>query len=97
MEVHWVNWIGIGDGKLVHLTYEPQSGDAPDYHGQKFAYSMTTLIVNDDKRRIQHYQAIFGLINMSRKTLQHVTELHLRIDLSLSLMDQGGTHNPDVI
>ena len=48
----WVNCIGIANGTLFPLTYEPQSEDAPDYHGCKFAYLMITMIVNDDNKRI---------------------------------------------
>ena len=29
----FVNNIGVADGTLLPLTYEPQSEDAPDYHG----------------------------------------------------------------
>ena len=47
-----INCIGIANGTLFPLTYEPQSEDAPDYHGCKFAYLMTSLIVNDDIKRI---------------------------------------------
>jgi hypothetical protein len=55
----FVNCIGVADGTLSPLTYEPQSEDAPDYHGRKFAYSLSIMIVNDDKKKIRHYFAGF--------------------------------------
>jgi hypothetical protein len=54
-EFNWPNTIAIADGTLFPLTYEPQSEDAPDYSGRKFKYSLTVMIVNDDKRRIRYY------------------------------------------
>jgi hypothetical protein len=42
----FINCIALADGTLFPLTYEPQSRDAPDYHGQKFQYSMTTINKN---------------------------------------------------
>ena len=54
----WVNCIGIANGTLFQLTYKPQSEHAPDYHGHKFVYSLTTLM-NDDKKRIQYYLVRF--------------------------------------
>jgi hypothetical protein len=47
--ISWMNYISIGDGTLFLLTYEPQSGDALDYHGCKFQYSLCTIIVNHDQ------------------------------------------------
>lgn len=51
------NCIGIADGSLHPLAFEPETQDAPDYSGRKFAYSMSTLYVCDNKRRIRHYLA----------------------------------------
>jgi DDE superfamily endonuclease len=51
--------IGIIDGTLCPLACQPQTKDAPDYSGRKFAYSLSVLIVNDQKRRIRHYLAGF--------------------------------------
>jgi hypothetical protein len=53
------NCIGIIDGTLFPLYAEPQCEDAPDYSGRKFPYSISTLIINDHKRRIRHYLAGF--------------------------------------
>jgi hypothetical protein len=56
-EYHWPQTVGIADGTLFPLMYEPQSEDAPDYSGRKFKYSLTVMIVNDDNRRIRYYYA----------------------------------------
>jgi DDE superfamily endonuclease len=53
----WINCIGVVDGTLFPLTYAPQDDDAPDYHGRKFLYSLSTIIVNDDQKRIWYYLA----------------------------------------
>ena len=47
------------DGTLLPLALEPASDDAADYHGRKFPYSLTVLVINDDKRRIRAYLAGF--------------------------------------
>jgi len=43
------------DGTLLPLAFQPSSDDAADYHGRKFPYSLTVLVINDDKRRIRAY------------------------------------------
>ena len=53
----WINCIGVADGTLVPLTFAPQSEDAPDYHGGKHPYSMSVMIVNDDKKRVRMFHA----------------------------------------
>ena len=58
-DYYFVNNIGVADGTLLPLTYEPQSEDAPDYHGRKYAYSLSVMIVNDDNKKIRHYFAGF--------------------------------------
>jgi hypothetical protein len=55
----FINCIAVADGTLFPLTYEPESDDAPDYHGQKYQYSLMTMIVCDDKRMIWYYLAGF--------------------------------------
>jgi hypothetical protein len=52
---HFPNCAGMMDGTLLPLGFEPTSDDAADYHGRKFPYSLTVLIINDDKRRIRAY------------------------------------------
>jgi DDE superfamily endonuclease len=51
--------VGIADGTLFPLAFEPQTVDAPDYSGRKYGYSLSTMIICDHKRRIRHYLAGF--------------------------------------
>ena len=53
------NCIAVADGTLLPLMYEPQCVDAPDYHGRKFPYSLSVMIVNDDQRYIRYFLAGF--------------------------------------
>jgi len=50
----WPNCIGIMDGTLFPLAFEPETEDAPDYSGRKHAYSITCLIICDDQRLIRY-------------------------------------------
>ena len=49
------NCVSIMDGTLLPLGLAPSSDDLADYHGRKFLYSLTVLVINDDKRRIRAY------------------------------------------
>ena len=49
------NCIGIADGTLFPLALKPEKPDAPDYLGRKFGYSISTLVVCEDKQRIRYY------------------------------------------
>ena len=49
--------VGIVDGTLFPLTFQPSRIDAPDYSGRKHLYSLSTLIACDDQRRIRYYFA----------------------------------------
>ena len=51
--------VGIADGTLFPLAFEPQTVDAPDYSGRKYGYSLSTMVVCDHTRRIRHYLAGF--------------------------------------
>lgn len=51
--------VGVADGTLFPLAFEPQSDDAPDYSGRKHAYSLSTMIICDHTKRIRHYLAGF--------------------------------------
>jgi DDE superfamily endonuclease len=51
--------VGIADGTLFLLAFEPQSEDAPDYSGRKYGYLLSTMVICDHKRRIIHYLAGF--------------------------------------
>jgi DDE superfamily endonuclease len=58
-EFDFPHCVGIADGTLFPLAFEPQSVDAPDYSGRKYGYSLSTMIICDHKRRIRHYLAGF--------------------------------------
>jgi DDE superfamily endonuclease len=49
--------VGIVDGTLFPLAFEPETEDAPDCSGRKYGYSLSTVIFSDHKRRIIHYLA----------------------------------------
>jgi DDE superfamily endonuclease len=51
--------VAIVDGTLTPLAFEPETLDAPDYSGQKYGYSLSSVIFLDHKRRIRHYLAGF--------------------------------------
>ena len=51
--------MGIADGTLFPLAFEPQTEDAPDYSGRKYGYSLSTMVICDHTRRIRHYLAGF--------------------------------------
>jgi hypothetical protein len=55
----WVNCIGTVNGTLFPLTYAPRSNDASNYKGRKHIYTLTTMIVNDDKRKVRKYLSGF--------------------------------------
>ena len=39
--------VGLADGTLFPLAFEPQTEDAPDYSGRKYGYSLSTMIICD--------------------------------------------------
>jgi DDE superfamily endonuclease len=47
--------VGIADGTLFPLAFEPQTEDAPDYSSRKYGYSISTMIICDHRRKIQYY------------------------------------------
>jgi hypothetical protein len=49
------NCVGVIDGTLFPLTFEPQTEDAPDYKGRKHGYTLSYLIVCDHRRLITYY------------------------------------------
>lgn len=53
------NCVGQADGTLVELVFAPQTPDAPDYHGRKMKWSLTLLIVGDDRRFVRYYLSGF--------------------------------------
>lgn len=50
------NCVGIIDGTLFPLAFRPQTEDAPDYKGRKYSYSISGIIVCDDRRYIRYYE-----------------------------------------
>ena len=55
----WLNVIGIADGTLLPLTTCPRTIDSPDYKGRKGQYTISTLFINDDKKRVRYYLSGF--------------------------------------
>ena len=53
------NGFAVMDGTLLELAFTPRSDDFSDYHGRKFQYSLTVLVVNNDKREIIYYLSGF--------------------------------------
>ncbi|KAG7339863.1 DDE superfamily endonuclease [Nitzschia inconspicua] len=49
--------VAIADGTLFPLATEPQTEDSPDYNGRKHAFSLSTMIVCDHRRKIRYYLA----------------------------------------
>lgn len=53
------NCIAVANGTLLPLLDEPQTFDAPDYHEQKFPYSLSDVLVNNDQWYIRYYLSGF--------------------------------------
>jgi len=51
------NVVGIADGTLFPLAFEPETEDAPDYKGRKHTYTLTVMIVCDHNRKIRLYHS----------------------------------------
>ena len=51
------NLVAVADGTLFPLAFKPQRIDYPDFHGRKHLYSLSTLIVNDDRRKVRYFLA----------------------------------------
>jgi len=51
--------VGIADGTLFPLAFEPDSEDAPDYSGRKHGYSLTVMIICDLNKKIRYYLASY--------------------------------------
>jgi hypothetical protein len=101
IKFEWYFCIAVADGTLFPLTYEPQSDDAPDYHGRKFAYSISTMIVNDDQKKIRYYLSGFpGCAHdnrvYSKTDLAQSPHLFFGDDYYL-LADSAITNSPTVV
>jgi hypothetical protein len=55
MEFNLPNCVGVMDGTLFPLAFQPETEDAADCHGRKFQWSLACLVVSDKKRRIRWY------------------------------------------
>ena len=85
----WPNCIGIMDGTLFPLAFEPETEDAPDYSGRKHAYSITCLIICDDERLIRyalcgwpgntHDERVFRNSKISKMPEQYLSQLQYLI------------------
>jgi hypothetical protein len=51
------NCVGIADGTLLPLAFRPSTDDYADYKGRKMLYTLTMLVVNDDRRKIRYFNA----------------------------------------
>jgi hypothetical protein len=51
------NCVGVADGTLLPLAFRPSTEDYADYKGRKMHYTLTMLVVNDDKRKIRYFNA----------------------------------------
>ena len=49
------NCVGIIDGTMFPLGFEPETDDSGDYNGRKYKYSLTFLICCDHRRLITYY------------------------------------------
>jgi len=49
--------VGIADGTLFPLAFEPDSEDAPDCSGRKYVYSLMVMIICDVNKKICYYLA----------------------------------------
>ena len=37
----WPNCVGVADGTLLPLAFQPETENYPEYHGQKYLYSLS--------------------------------------------------------
>jgi len=53
------NCVSLMDGTLANLAITPRSSDKSDYKGRKYGYTLTIMVINDDKRVIRAYLSGF--------------------------------------
>ena len=53
------NGFVLMDGTLLEFVFCPTSNDCSNYHGRKFQYLLTVLVINNDKREIIYYMSGF--------------------------------------
>jgi len=49
--------VGIADGTLFPLAFEPETEDAPDCKGRKHTCTLTVMIICDCDRKIRYYHS----------------------------------------
>ena len=74
------NLVGVADGTLFPLAFKPSRKDASDFHGRKHLYSLSTLIINDDKKRIRYFNAGWAGCSHDDRILEN-TELRKKVDI----------------
>jgi hypothetical protein len=52
------NCIGVADGTLLPLAFQPSMEDYADYQSRKILYTLTMLVVNDDQWHIRYFNAV---------------------------------------
>ena len=55
----FIHCVGIADGTLFLLDFEPKVVDVPDYSGHKYEYLLSTMVICDHTKSIRHYLAGF--------------------------------------
>ena len=61
------NCIGIADGTLLGLYAKPAQEDFSDFYGRKGNYTITCMVICDDKKRIRYYNASWpGCVHKER-------------------------------
>ena len=70
---HLQNCIGLMDGILLPLALEPASDDAANYY-RRSSFSLTVLVINDDKQRIRVYLAGFPDSTHDNSLLQNMKQ-----------------------
>ena len=53
------NGFALMDETLLELAFCPRSDDFSDYHGRKFQYSLTMLVISNDKEEMIYYMSGF--------------------------------------
>ena len=83
---NWVNCIGIANGTLFPLTYEPQSKDALHYNSCKFALTKREFNITLPGSQVVYITIVFGIIQNCFKikmitlalTISYLETLHLK-------------------
>ena len=51
------NTVSYADGTLIPLAFKPEREDWFDFQGRKGGWSLSVLVVNDDKNQIRYWHA----------------------------------------